>query len=57
MQECQYCKELNEEKNEIRVDEIYIYGNGGYYGWRCPIICCPYCGKKLKKYEVKKDDM
>lgn len=49
MEKCEYCKDLNKEKNDIRIDGIYISG-AGYYNYCIPIRCCPYCGTKLKKY-------
>lgn len=48
--DCQFCRELDKEKTEIHIKAIYIYGDAGYYNWSCPIRYCPYCGKKLKKY-------
>lgn len=54
MEGCKWCKELNAEKGEIRIDEIYI-DIAGYYQYDCPIRHCPYCGKMLNKYNQKKD--
>lgn len=52
MTECEYCKDLNEEKYDVEIHEVYI--QGGYYNWGCMIRYCPYCGRKLDKY--KEDD-
>lgn len=49
---CEYCKELNTEPNRMYIDGLYI-NNAGYYNYRMPIICCPYCGKLLDKYKRK----
>lgn len=46
---CTTCKELNEEKNEISIDSIYIQ-SAGYYNWHRVIKFCPDCGKILDKY-------
>jgi len=51
---CNFCKELNEEKEEIEIDEIYIRCAGHFY-WDCPIRYCPNCGDLLKKYKPKED--
>jgi len=48
--DCKFCKELNEEKQNIRVDEIYI-NCAGHYNYSIPIICCPVCGTMLDKYK------
>ena len=48
---CSFCKDLNEEKEDIKVTEIYISG-AGYYGYGIPINYCPKCGEILKKYIV-----
>lgn len=53
MKDCQFCRELNKEKTEIDIKDIFIHGDCGYYKWSCPIRYCPYCGKKLKKYNNK----
>lgn len=47
---CKYCTELNEEKEKIRVDDIYIE-NAGHYHYSIPIRHCPVCGKILDKYK------
>ena len=47
---CKYCKELNEEKEKIRIEEIYI-SNAGYYNYDMPLRHCPVCGKILNKYK------
>ena len=52
---CKYCVELNEEKEKIRVDGIYI-NNAGYYNYNIPIIHCPKCGKRLDKYKDLTDE-
>lgn len=50
MEECLFCKDLNEEKNDIKVTEIYIHG-AGHYNYGMPINFCPNYGKILKKYD------
>lgn len=47
---CKFCNELNEEKERMWIDEIYI-ASAGYYKYRMPIIHCPYCGEILDKYK------
>jgi anaerobic ribonucleoside-triphosphate reductase len=54
MEKCQYCKDLNTEKEEMKIVEIYIQ-RAGYYGYRCPIKYCPNCGKILDKYKDDKE--
>lgn len=49
MGSCNYCKELNEEKNKIEIEQIYT--GDGYFDWSCVINFCPYCGEKLNKKE------
>lgn len=49
MEDCIFCKELNEEKSEIEIDTIFIRP-AGYFNWHCPIRFCPACGTRLKKY-------
>lgn len=51
MNECTYCKELNEEKYPITITEIKVQGS--YYNWGCEIKYCPHCGKLLTKYRKK----
>lgn len=51
---CKVCIELNEEKEEMRIEEIYI-SNTGYYNYDAPIIHCPKCGKRLDKYKDLSD--
>ena len=46
---CNTCKELNEEKERIKVSEIYIE-RAGYYSYNMPVIHCPVCGNMLDKY-------
>ena len=48
-------QELNEEKEKIRIDSIYI-NNAGYYNYTIPIIHCPRCGKRLDKYKDLTDE-
>ena len=50
MGKCKFCKELNEEIEEMRIDEIYIEA-AGYYIYYCPIKYCPNCGTILNKYK------
>lgn len=52
MANCSYCKDFNEEKEEIGITELRL-GNDGYYNYECPIKYCPNCGKILNRY--KKD--
>lgn len=47
---CKWCKELNEEKEKMTVDTIYLHPSG-YYNYYIPIYCCPVCGKRLNKYK------
>lgn len=47
---CKYCKDFNEEKQDIEVDGIKIR-SAGYYNYSVPIIYCPACGKILNKYK------
>ena len=49
MAKCKYCKELNQEEEDITIDEIEI-GACGNYGYRCLIKYCPACGTMLNKY-------
>lgn len=49
MKHCEYCKDLNEEKEDIEISELFIQHS--YYEYYMPIIYCPVCGKKLKKFE------
>lgn len=51
MADCKYCKEFNEEKKEITIDEIMI--GTTYYIYECPIKYCPNCGTILNKYKSK----
>ena len=46
---CHWCDALNEEPNEISVTEIRI-SKHGYFKFGIPIIHCPACGAKLKRY-------
>ena len=50
MDKCKYCKQLNEEKEEITIDQIEI-GCDGFYDYSCPIRHCPNCGTILDKYK------
>lgn len=52
--DCPWCNDLNSEPNKINVSEIYIYG-AGYYNFGIPIICCPVCGTRLKRYTKTED--
>jgi hypothetical protein len=47
---CKFCKELNEEKEKIRVDGIFIE-RAGYYKYDMPVIYCSVCGTMLDKYK------
>ena len=47
---CKYCEGLNEEKEEIRMEEIYIEA-WGYFRYECPVKYCPNCGTILNKYK------
>ena len=47
---CKYCKELNEEKEKIRIEEIYI-AKAGCYSYSMPLRHCPVCGNILDKYK------
>lgn len=49
MKKCKYCKDFNEEKHDITIDEIRIQGS--YFHYNCPIKFCPSCGTILKKYK------
>jgi rubrerythrin len=49
---CKYCKDFNEEKNDMEIYEIDIIGVG-YFFYDCPIRYCPACGKILDKYKDK----
>lgn len=53
MKKCKHCKDFNEEKYAITIDEIRIQGS--YYHYSCPIKFCPACGSVLNKY-VKGDE-
>ena len=48
---CYWCDALNEETSEISVTEIRIRGYG-YFNFGIPIIHCPACGTKLKRYSL-----
>ncbi len=45
MNECETCKELNEEKEIVTITEIKI--SGCYYNWYRDILYCPTCGKRI----------
>jgi hypothetical protein len=47
---CKYCKELNEEKEKIRVEGICLE-RAGHYSYDMPIIHCSVCGTILDKYK------
>lgn len=49
MKECKYCKDFNEESEEIRIEQIQV-STLGYYNYDCPIKYCPSCGKVLDRY-------
>jgi len=51
MEECPWCRDLNEEKERIYVSEIKI--NGWAYNFGIPIIHCPVCGKILRRYDLE----
>jgi len=51
---CRFCRDLNDEKEHINVDEIEIQGR--YYHYSMPIIHCPVCGKILDKYKGKSNE-
>lgn len=50
METCKYCEELNEEKEDIEIEEIYLK-HSGHFGYRCPVKHCPACGIILDKYK------
>jgi hypothetical protein len=45
MSECEICKDLNEEKEQVAISVVKIAG--WYYHWGCDIMYCPACGKKI----------
>lgn len=45
MNECEVCKDLNEEKEQVTITEVKIAG--WYYLWGCDIMYCPMCRKKI----------
>lgn len=47
---CKYCKDLNEEKERITIEELHLHPSG-YYNYSIPLIHCPNCGKILNKYK------
>ncbi len=53
MAKCETCKELNEEKNTVFIDRVYIAA--GYYNWRKEILYCPTCGKRITHKAERKD--
>ena len=55
MEECQYCNDFNNEKEEMIIDKIYIQ-TAGHFWYQCPIKYCPNCGKILNKYKNNKED-
>jgi phage FluMu protein Com len=48
---CEYCKDLNAEKQDMEVSQIHMLD--GWFNYEIPIKYCPNCGKILKKYENK----
>ena len=50
---CSYCDRLNKEVYEAEITQIKLQWDG-WYRFNCPIIYCPSCGRKLKRYP--KDD-
>ena len=55
MKKCKYCKDFNEEKEDIQITQLEI-GTDGYYNYECPIKYCPNCGMMLRKYKIKQDN-
>jgi Fe-S cluster assembly iron-binding protein IscA len=52
---CQYCKDLNNEKEKMKFVEIYIQ-RAGCYDYECPIKYCPNCGKILNRYKENREE-
>jgi len=52
---CKYCKDFNEEKEDMQITQLEI-GTDGYYNYECPIKYCPNCGTILEKYKIKQDN-
>jgi len=50
---CKYCKDFNEEKEEMNMSQLEI--SGSYYNYECPINFCPNCGLKIKQ-NVKRNE-
>jgi len=50
MEECIYCRDLNEEKENIQITGIHI-SKAGHYNYYCPLKYCPVCGTILNKYK------
>ncbi len=49
MEECEYCKDFNEESGHMEITEIAIKGT--YFFYDCPIRYCPNCGKLLVRLQ------
>ena len=52
---CKYCKDFNEEKEDMQIVKLEI-GTDGYYNYECPIKYCPNCGMILEKYKIKQNN-
>lgn len=48
---CIYCKDFNEEKEDIEISEVIV--EGLHYQYHCPLKHCPNCGEKLKIKEIE----